>query len=138
MRWLDRKGNEQVRVNIQNGHAQVVSQDALQNKATYYYFQQALRTPADVVYISPIDLNVEQGRIVTPFQPTLRATILTGEEDGLQPGVLIINFNLAPFLNACEHLPITTYTLSCSIRVATGCYILIVNRNGASSSAIRS
>ena len=104
LRWLDRNGNERVRVNIRNGHAQIVSQDALQNKATYYYFQQALRTPADRVYTSPIDLNVEQGRIVTPFQPTLRATILTGEEDGLQPGVLIINFNLAPFFERLRAL----------------------------------
>ena len=104
LRWLDRNGNERVRVNIRNGHAQIVSQDALQNKATYYYFRQALRTPADRVYTSPIDLNVEQGRIVIPFQPTLRATILTGEKDGLQPGVLIINFNLAPFFERLRAL----------------------------------
>ncbi|MEZ5592626.1 MAG: hypothetical protein R3F53_18760 [Gammaproteobacteria bacterium] len=56
------------------------------------------------MYTSPIDLNVEQGRVVTPFQPTLRATILTGEEDGLQPGVLIINFNLEPFFERLRAL----------------------------------
>ncbi|AJQ94697.1 sensor histidine kinase [Gynuella sunshinyii] len=93
VRWIDMKGNERVRVNLVGQEASVVHEEDLQNKSDRYYFQKAI-VAGDSVYISPIDLNIEGGTIVYPYEPTIRATILTQNSEGLQDGVLVMNFQL--------------------------------------------
>lgn len=94
IRWLDAGGYEQVRVNINQGIPQVVPREQLQLKRDRYYFTQTMQHPCGEVYLSPIDLNMENNTIVSPFEATLRASIRTCAQDGLQPGMLVINVNL--------------------------------------------
>ncbi|WP_409422974.1 HAMP domain-containing sensor histidine kinase [Pseudaeromonas sp. ZJS20] len=95
LRWLDEQGKEQIRLNIGPRGLVRVPASELQNKADRYYFSQGMQVPAETVYLSPIDLNVEHGQIVDPIEPTLRATLRTGIGDGLAPGLLVMNINLA-------------------------------------------
>ncbi|UTW10617.1 sensor histidine kinase [Marinobacterium rhizophilum] len=111
VRWLDRSGQEQVRINVSQGRPYRVGEDELQNKAQRYYFQEALRTPPGQVYLSQLDLNLEHNEIVRPFEPSLRATLLTGDADGLHAGVLIININLAQFFQQLRSLSDSQMTL---------------------------
>ncbi len=97
VRWLDLGGQEQVRINVSQGRPYRVDAADLQNKQQRYYFQEALRTSPGQVYLSRLDLNLEHNVIVRPFEPNLRATLLTGNGDGLHSGVLVININLAAF-----------------------------------------
>lgn len=99
LRWIDADGQEQVRVNVIDGRPMVVDAKNLQNKSRRYYFRKTQEIPADQVYLSPIDLNVERGEIVEPFEPTLRAAIVTGRDDVLRAGVLVVNYNLASLLS---------------------------------------
>ncbi|WP_428239954.1 sensor histidine kinase [Gynuella sp.] len=93
VRWIDMKGNERVRVNLVGQEASVVHEEDLQNKSHRYYFQKAI-VAGDSVYISPIDLNIEEGGVVYPYEPTIRATVLTENSEGLRDGVLVVNFQL--------------------------------------------
>ncbi|WP_020679377.1 sensor histidine kinase [Marinobacterium rhizophilum] len=111
IRWLDRSGLEQVRINISQGRPYRVSDDQLQDKAQRYYFQEALRLGPGQVYLSKLDLNQEHNEIVRPLEPSLRATLLTGDTDGLQRGVLIININLAQLFQQLRTLSDTQITL---------------------------
>ena len=95
LRWIDNDGFEQVRVNFKEGKAEFVPDEQLQSKLLRYYFYQSMRMGAGEVYISPIDLNIEHGKPVTPLEPTIRSGIRTGFGDNLHTGVLIINYNLA-------------------------------------------
>lgn len=94
LRWLDAMGNEKVRVNVEQNQPVVVPPSMLQNKASRYYFQQGRKADAGKVYVSAIDLNREHGEIVVPFQPTVRATIRTGQQGTESDGLLVINVDL--------------------------------------------
>ncbi|WP_430462651.1 sensor histidine kinase [Thalassolituus sp. LLYu03] len=98
VRWLNAAGMEIARVDRQGDQIVVVAQEKLQRKSDRYYFREAMELPAGVRYFSPIDLNVENGAVVVPYQPTVRAGLRTGEGDGLQEGLILINYELGGLL----------------------------------------
>lgn len=74
LRYIDEFGNELVRVNLENGQAEVVSSDRLQNKADRPYFQAGLSLRPNQLYVSPIELNREgtPPQIENPYVPVIR------------------------------------------------------------------
>ncbi len=64
IRFLDAAGQEIVRINTSSdGRAVVVPEANLQNKAGRYYFDDTLNLSSGQLFVSPLDLNVEQGQI---------------------------------------------------------------------------
>ncbi|SBS25367.1 Alginate biosynthesis sensor protein KinB [Marinomonas spartinae] len=101
VRWLSLDGQERIRVNRLNETLSVIKEEHLQSKANRYYFRQAKRATGNQVYISPIDLNMENGQIVTPIEPTVRAVIM------LQPqynGMLVVNYHLRSLFESLRAL----------------------------------
>ncbi len=97
VRYLDRSGQERVRVEYRDGGAEAMPEPALQNKSDRYYFQQAIGSGTDEVYVSPLDLNREDGRIEEPFRPVMRfvGPVLEGED---LLGVVVLNLEAGPLL----------------------------------------
>ncbi|WP_026971318.1 sensor histidine kinase [Aliagarivorans marinus] len=98
IRWIDDSGMEQVRVDVSDTAITVVPQWDLQSKADRYYFQDGMRVAPPRMYLSPIDLNVENGQIIEPFQPAMRLSKVTGVRDRLKSGLFIINYDLSELL----------------------------------------
>jgi|GEM_PF-1362880 len=98
------EGKELVRVD-RVGEGLLQMPDALlQVKAEHAYFQKAVRLPAGELYISPVTLNREHGRIVYPPQPVLRiATPIYGP--GGVYGVAVINADFDRLLGALYKAP---------------------------------
>lgn len=92
IRYLDNKGNEIIRINYQNGKPYVVAKTQLQNKARRYYFRNTFALHAGQVYISPFDLNVEEGRIEVPYKPVMRFATPLYNRTGQKNGILVLNF----------------------------------------------
>ena len=67
IRLLDKEGVERVRVNYNYGNPAVVPGRELQDKGDRYYFREALGLDESEIYISPTDLNVENGEIEIPL-----------------------------------------------------------------------
>ncbi|WP_245546184.1 sensor histidine kinase [Marinomonas posidonica] len=100
VRWMSADGMEQVRVNSQEGIVSRVSEAQLQNKQGRPYIKQAPIKPDDV-YVSPLDLNVDNGEVVRPFQPTVRGVVrISGRDSGL----LVVNYNLANMFDRLKQL----------------------------------
>ena len=97
IRWIDITGNERFRVDFKNGEAKVVKQKELQNKMSRYYFRQGISIEAPDSFLSRIDLNMEYGSIVEPYEPTIRVTYRTSSSEFIVDGLIIINFNLSDF-----------------------------------------
>ena len=97
IRYLDVTGQEIMRVNLTQDGYSAVAQDNLQNKADRYYFQNSIDLASGEVYISPLDLNVEQGQIETPHKPMLRfsAPVYAGDQIA---GVIVTNVLAEEFL----------------------------------------
>lgn len=98
MRILDLEGNELLRISHRGGKSVVVPHAQLQNKADRYYFKQILRLQPGEIYISPIDLNMENGRVERPFVPTMRLGTKVTDQAGTVRGIILLNFNAADML----------------------------------------
>ena len=98
IRWLNKSGQEVVRVNFHAKDAQIVPEAQLQDKSQRDYFRQAKQTASGEITLSPVDLNVEEGELVYPLEPTLRTLLHTFPSHPLGEGFLVLNFDLRPLL----------------------------------------
>lgn len=103
IRYLDSEGLERIRVNnLESGECRIVPSEELQDKGGRYYFREALSLKRGEVYVSPLDLNKEHGRIETPLKPMIRFSTPVWGENGAIKGVLILNYLATTFLKELE------------------------------------
>lgn len=93
IRFLDTLGMEIVRVNANNGAPVSVTASELQSKQKRYYFQDCFKLSMGEVFISPFDLNVEQGKIEVPFKPMIRLGTPIFDQAGEKRGIVLANYN---------------------------------------------
>ncbi len=77
LRYIDEKGQEKLRVdrNTLNGEINLIDKNNLQNKFNRDYFQKAISKKANEIYVSNLDLNIENGKIELPYKPVWRFAI---------------------------------------------------------------
>lgn len=100
VRWIDERGRERLRVNNNGGQPYLVPQDELKDQRDRYYFADTMRLDRGVVYVSPLDLNMENGEMETPYKPMLRVATPVFNADGNRRGILIINIAARSLLDA--------------------------------------
>ncbi len=90
IRFLDNSGQEYVRVNFDGDTTKIIHGIQLQDKSDRYYFKESTNLSPGEIYISSLDLNVENGKIEYPHKPVMRfATPVF--IDGKQAGVVVFN-----------------------------------------------
>ncbi len=92
IRFIDTKGMEVVRVNYSNGRAVVVPEEELQSKKDRYYFREGIALGNNQIYISPFDLNIENGEIEQPLKPMIRFITPVFDFQDRKRGVLVLNY----------------------------------------------
>ncbi len=97
IRFISKTGLEVLRVNYNTGKPYLVPKDQLQNKASRYYFKNTMILNKEKVYVSPLDLNFEKGKIEKPIKPMIRFGTPIFNTKNEKQGVLILNF-LAQFM----------------------------------------
>lgn len=97
IRYLAADGREIVRVDKKDDRVFVVPVERLQDKGDRYYFRDAMQRKPGELYVSPLDLNVEYGKIEQPERPVIRVATPIGTGTGSNEGILIINLH-ADFL----------------------------------------
>lgn len=104
IRYIDVDGNEIVRIDYQDQQAEIVSKEELQNKKDRYYFMDSISINKEQVYISRIDLNVENGEIEVPNKPMIRfSTPVFDSKEELQ-GIIILNYLADDLLKQVENI----------------------------------
>ncbi|MBT6095759.1 MAG: hypothetical protein HOH04_12825 [Rhodospirillaceae bacterium] len=98
IRYLDETGQERVRLDVIDGQSVMATPDQLQDKSARYYFTEAIKLPVGGVHVSRLDLNVEFGRIVRPFQPMLRYSSPV-YVDGEKRGAVVLNVLAENFID---------------------------------------
>ena len=98
LRYIDTSGQEISRVdNDRSGNSTVTPLSNLQNKADRYYFVNSIYLQKGDVYMSQLDLNVEDGEIELPHKPKLRlATPVV--VNGTTYGEIVLNLYAESFL----------------------------------------
>ncbi len=97
VRYIDENGREIVRVDSDGERIWEVPEGRLQDKSDRYYVKEALRLSPGQVYVSPLDLNRERGRIEQPLQPVIRyaAGVFV---NGRRAGFVMTNVSAEGFL----------------------------------------
>lgn len=91
IRLLKFDGEEIIRINQKAGYPDTVKQQNLQNKSERYYVQQVIQLQEHEIYVSPFDLNVENGVIEQPYKPTIRIASPVLNANGNVASIIIIN-----------------------------------------------
>lgn len=91
IRFLDETGMEQARVNYANGSPQAVPRSGLQPKGDRTYFAESIVLKPGDIYFSPMDLNVEQGKVEEPLKPMLRLATPVTNASGNRKGIVVLN-----------------------------------------------
>ena len=109
IRVLDMEGMEKIRVNRvsigrlnEKSFSHIVPANELQDKSNRDYFQKFKKLEAYEVGFSNIDLEIEQGKVVTPKQTSLRLGTVVNNNQGKKSAILIININMTEFFEEFE------------------------------------
>jgi len=102
VRYLDERGREVVRIDSIGGDIRAVPKAALQDKSGYAYFTETMKLPLGGVYVSPLNLNRERGRIETPHRPTVRIATPVFDVFGQRRGLIVINLHAGELLDSVQ------------------------------------
>ncbi|HLZ04659.1 MAG TPA: PAS domain S-box protein [Bradyrhizobium sp.] len=91
-------GREIIRIDRSgpNGAVRVAPDSELKQTANERYFNETLKAPANDIYVSPVELNRENGVLETPHVPTLRIAAPFYAPDGKLFGIVVINVDMRP------------------------------------------
>ncbi|PDT88765.1 hypothetical protein CO669_18565 [Bradyrhizobium sp. Y36] len=95
-------GRELVRVDRDNGVPRLVAEQSLQRKGDTDYFRKTMSIGRGEIYVSPVDLNKEYGRIEMPVVPVVRIATPLFLPDGQRFGIFIINLDLRPIFDSLK------------------------------------
>ncbi len=97
VRYIDETGQERIRVDRVADKVTVIPTDQLQYKSGRGYFENSVSLPDGSLYISRLDLNVENKQIEVPWKPMLRVAAPVYNAQGESAGIVVINV-LADYL----------------------------------------
>lgn len=103
IRYIDLTGQEKIRVENKKTGFCTITKGRLENKKNYYYFKNTIKLKHNQVYISPLDLNVENNKIEKPYNPMIRFSTPIFDNNNNLKGILIINYKAQYFLNLLKN-----------------------------------
>ncbi|WP_105616517.1 sensor domain-containing diguanylate cyclase [Vallitalea okinawensis] len=92
LRYIDSEGSEVLRINYRDKGSYVVPDKLLQNKVNRDYFQNTINLKSGQVFISKVDLNIEEGTIEMPLKPMIRFSTPLMNRDGEKVGIVVLNY----------------------------------------------
>ncbi len=90
---LEDNGKEIVRVDRNSGQLEIIAPENLQRKGDRRYVTETVRFSSNEIYLSPINLNREHGKIQVPHTPVFRIAVPIFADNGAPFGVVVINVN---------------------------------------------
>lgn len=91
IRFLDINGQEIVRVNFNDGQPKIVEETSLQNQSSRYWFQEAIKLRRGEIFVSPLDLNIDNGKLTIPYKPMIRFATPVFDRQGQNRGIVVLN-----------------------------------------------
>ncbi len=116
---LDETGTEVVQVDLEDGTAVPVPERKLQYEGDRYYFNAAFALNRGQVYVSPFDLNVEEGRAELPSNPVIRFGTPIFDSTGRKRGIVLVNLLGDDLIRQFNH-----------IRANPQARLMLLNRDG--------
>ena len=109
IRFIGIDGMEIIRVDYVNNQPVVIDKDKLRNKKDRYYFKDSIRHSRSELYISPLDLDIEDGKIVQPFVPTIRFAMPVYDDSNKLHGIIVLNYKAENLLHNFDEMLTDSY-----------------------------
>lgn len=104
LRYIDENGFERVRIDSDGVTSKVIAKENLQLKRDRYYFTLASIYPPGTVYVSPMDYNVEWGKVEQPQKKVVRFATSVADNSGIKRGIIVLNLYADYLLNMVQEL----------------------------------
>lgn len=92
IRFIGDTGKEALRIDYIDDKANNVT--SLQNKKNTEYFSSTIKLNNGDLYISPLNLNREQGKVEKPIRPTIRYATPVIDSSNKKIGIIILNVDM--------------------------------------------
>ncbi|RMJ06393.1 putative diguanylate cyclase YegE [Marinobacter litoralis] len=102
LRFLDHDGTELVRLEKTNQRVFNRQDTAMQFKGERYYVIETAALSEGEVYVSPLDLNVENGQVEVPYKPMIRFGTRVVDEGSGKQGLVVLNMKGEALLDTFE------------------------------------
>jgi PAS domain S-box-containing protein len=102
IRFLDKTGREIIRIDFNEGTPVIVPENQLQQKESRHYFLKTFQLESGQIFVSPFDLNVEQGEVEFPLKPMIRFGTPIFDNQNQKRGVIILNYFGAEIIDEIE------------------------------------
>lgn len=109
IRFIDSAGDEQIRINLGNTSSYLTPPNQLNNKIDKYYFTETSKLLEGSIYISQLDLNMENGIVEVPYKPMIRfcTPIYNDEQEFL--GIVVLNYLAENLLISFKEIATNSY-----------------------------
>ncbi|MCK0192533.1 sensor histidine kinase [Arenibacter sp. F20364] len=97
-RLIDLSGNEVYRLNRQE-NGKIVKSTSLQDKGERDYYKSTTDLKKSQIYLSPLNLNQENGILELPYKPMIRGVTPIFDKQGTKLGIVVINFSAEKLLD---------------------------------------
>lgn len=91
VRFIGSDGKEIVRVNHQDDKTKIISETKLQDKSSETDVQEALKLKEGELFISPLELNRELGKVEEPLNPTISFATPVFNKGKNLTGIIVLN-----------------------------------------------
>lgn len=119
IRFIDENGQEIIHADQDHG-LRFFPDSYLQNKKHRYYFKNSINLNQDSIYISKLDLNIENKKIEIPYKPVVRIAAPVFDKTKHKRGIVIVNV----------HGSQITEMLQASHRTVLGEQLMLLNQDG--------
>jgi len=96
-RFIKKNGEEALRL-IRSEDGKIINDLNFQNKKNEGYFKKTIALDSSEIYLSPLNLNIENGKIERPFSPMIRGSAPVFSKSGEKLGMVVINYDAKEIL----------------------------------------
>ena len=97
--WLDASGKERIRIRNANGNPVPMPARQLYSRADTGYFTETQALNLGQIYMSPLQLSVENGVVEIPLKPVLRVATPVFDASGTPQGIIVLTYYAQKMLN---------------------------------------
>lgn len=112
LRLINLQGKELLRIDHAAGKPVIVPHNRLSNKASRYYVREGLKLKRNEIFISPLDLNIEQQRIEIPHKPMIRLVAPVFDIENQLAAIVVVNFKAEHLLSLIQSVTQSTQSRS--------------------------
>ena len=102
IRWLDEAGMEKIRIDYAEPVPKIIPATELQKKGKRYFFTATNKLKPNEIFVSPLDLNVDNDQIEVPHHPNIRFGMPLFDSEENRRGIILINYSARNLLKRFE------------------------------------